>query len=161
MEGTGSPLFFWHQMIQPETIASLVEEHLTDSPHFLVEVTVKSGNRISVFLDGDQGVTIDVCREVNHFLNSRLDRDKEDYDLTVSSAGIDRPLKFPRQYRKNKGRWLEIILADGRKLSGEVAGADDAGVTLHLPGGKSGSPASAEVVLPYSEIKTAKEVIKF
>jgi ribosome maturation factor RimP len=150
-------------MITEESITRLIKTHLSGGDIFLVEVSVKTGNRISVYLDGDQGVNIDVCRELNHYLNESLDRDKEDFDLTVSSAGADRPLKWPRQYQKNTGKALDIVTKSGEKLTGTVLQASETGVDLEIfPLKKNKKDQEKKIVsLTYSDIKTAKEVITF
>jgi ribosome maturation factor RimP len=150
-------------MIAEAQVRKLIEAHLAGGAVFLVDVAVKTGNRISVYLDGDHGVNIDVCRELNHFLNEILDRDTEDFDLTVSSAGADRPLKLPRQFRKNIGRSLEIVTKTGEKLTGLVTKADEYGIEVEAaPLKKTKREAEMKIVrFSYADIKTAKEVITF
>ncbi len=150
-------------MIKAETITELVNGHLEGTAFFLVEVTVKTGNRITVYLDGDQGAGIEVCREVNHFLNERLDRDAEDYDLTVSSAGIDRPVKWPRQYNKLIGRELEVVNLAGEKVTGTLMTAGPGEITIQVtPDRRRNREALPQTIqLQYTDIKTAREIIKF
>jgi ribosome maturation factor RimP len=150
-------------MISELKVSKLTEEFLREHDTFLVDVVVKRGNQISVFIDGDHGVTIETCRELNHFLNESLDRDTEDYDLTVSSAGADRPLKLPRQYKKNIGKVLDIITSAGEKISGTVLTADEKGIDLEILPVKKQKKAQ-EIIrmsLQFSDIKSAKEVITF
>jgi ribosome maturation factor RimP len=150
-------------MITEAKIIRLTESHLQGGDFFLVDVVVKPGNRIAVFIDGDHGVTIDVCRELNHFLNESLDRDTEDFDLTVSSAGADRPLKLPRQYKKNTGNSLDVVTKTGEKYSGVVLKADESGIEMEIPPLKKPKkdPGIKIVSLKFSDIKSAKEVITF
>ncbi|MCX6305916.1 MAG: ribosome assembly cofactor RimP [Bacteroidetes bacterium] len=151
-------------MITETKIVKLIEAHLAGSDIFLVDVLVKTGNKISVFIDGDHGVTIDSCRELNHFLNESLDRDTEDFDLTVSSAGADRPLKLPRQYQKNAGKALDVVTNTGEKFSGVVTAANETGIELEIPPLKKSKkePEVKKIVsLKYGDIKSAKEVITF
>lgn len=150
-------------MITSEFLEKLINGHLAETPVFLAEVTVKPGNRINVYIDGDQGVTIETCRELNQFLNTQLDRDQEDYDLTVSSYGADRPLRLQRQYRKNTGKSLEIATRDGEKFTGKVLNATDESVEMEVaPAGKRAKGAEPRIViLRYTDITKAKEVITF
>jgi ribosome maturation factor RimP len=149
-------------MISVEKVINLVESHLADGEIFLVDVVVKPGNKISVFIDGDHRVNIEICRELNHFLNESLDRDKEDFDLTVSSAGADRPLKMPRQYRKNIGNSLDIVTGNGKKITGVVLQVNDDGIELEIqPMIKQKKQEIVKVSLPFSDIRSAKEVITF
>jgi ribosome maturation factor RimP len=150
-------------MIKKEKVLELVDQHLAGTPYFPVEVVVKPGNRIMVFIDGDHGVTIDICREISQHLNKVMDRDQEDYDLTVSSAGIDQPLKLPRQYAKNKGKQLDLITADGEKFTGLIVEVNDHGITLEKAAEKKQKQVQEKTVitLTYGEIKSAREIIIF
>jgi ribosome maturation factor RimP len=150
-------------MITEKQVETIAVQYFADGPHFLVDVAIKAGNRIALFIDGDQGVTIEDCRAFSRFIEENLDRDTEDYDLTVSSAGADRPLKLPRQYRKNIGRDLELVLNDGRKFTGTLLAAGDTGITLKMPVTKKGKTETGgeNIVITFNEIKTAKEVITF
>ena len=150
-------------MITETKVIKLIEAHLGGSEVFLVDVMVKPGNQISVFIDGDHRVNIDTCRELNHFLNESLDRDTEDFDLTVSSAGADRPLKLPRQYKKNLGNSLDVVTSTGEKLSEVLLKVDETGIELEIPPVKKvkKEPEVKIVSLKFSDIKSAKEVITF
>jgi len=153
-------------MITTKQISELVGGHLAGSALFLVNIFVKPGNRITVFIDGDQGVTIEECRELNYFLNTCLDRGQEDYDLTVSSSGADRPLALPRQFRKNLGKQLDIILVNGQKIRARVNHADESGIEVSVSGtpGKNDTAKNTEInklSLPYGDIRKATEVITF
>jgi ribosome maturation factor RimP len=150
-------------MITETRVIKLIEAHLHGGDIFLVDVVVKPGNKISVYIDGDHGVNIDVCRELNHFLNESLDRDTEDFDLTVSSSGADRPLKLPRQYKKNTGNSLDVVTKAGEKYSGVVLKADESGIELEIPPLKKSKKDQEIKIVPlkFSDIKSAKEVITF
>ncbi|MFZ4521354.1 MAG: ribosome assembly cofactor RimP [Bacteroidales bacterium] len=150
-------------MITEAKVVKLIEAHLAEGDCFLVEVGIRTGNRITVFIDGDHGVNIEVCRGLNHFLNETLDRDAEDFDLTVSSAGADRPLKLPRQYRKNIGKSLDVVTNTGEKLTGLVLKADETCVELEIaPLKKTKKDQEIKIIsLKFSDIKSAKEVITF
>jgi ribosome maturation factor RimP len=149
-------------MITEKQITSLVEEFVRDTGLFLVDLTIRTGNRIAVFIDGDHGITVDDCRAVNHFLEEKLDRELHDFDLTVSSAGADRPLKLPRQYRKNIGRELEIVTGTGEKLTGKLMDAGDLDLVIEYTEKKSKKETALKTLtLPYTGIKSAKAVISF
>ena len=94
----------------------MVEEKTAGTRLFLAGISVQPGNRIFVYIDGDSAVTIGDCQELSRYIESRLDRSMEDYDLTVSSAGIDTPLQIPRQYPKNVGEILDIVTREGQTL---------------------------------------------
>jgi ribosome maturation factor RimP len=113
-----------------------------------------------VFIDGDHGITIDDCSRLSRFLESRLDRDKEDFELNVSSHGADQPLKFRRQYVKNIGRSLRVTRHDGSQVTGKIMTVGDNTLTLLVESGK-GKKAVSEVSLQFDEIKEAKVVLSF
>jgi ribosome maturation factor RimP len=150
-------------MISEENIRSVAEEYLGGSEFFIVDVVVKTGNRITIFMDGDRRVNVDNCIALNRFLESRFDREKEDYDLTVSSCGADRPLKLPRQFRKNTGLPLDIVTKDGNKMSGTLVVASEEGIEIEtlISGAKKKETERIVMQLKYTDIKSAKEVITF
>jgi ribosome maturation factor RimP len=88
------------KMVEKTNILELVEEHLKGTDKFPVEVQIKGNNIITVIIDGDTGVTIDDCIRLSKHIESKLDRDTEDFELRVSSFGADKPLKMKRQYKK-------------------------------------------------------------
>ena len=102
-------------MITKEQIISLAEEAMKDTDRYVVNVTISNSNVIELFLDADSSVTIDDCVEVSNYINEKLDRDVEDYELNVSSAGIDEPLLKMRQYKKYIGKDLIITDIEGVK----------------------------------------------
>ena len=90
-------------MIDPKIVEEIVKEGIRETDLFVVDITVAPDNRIVVEIDNDEGVDIDRCTTLHHFIESRLDRDVEDYELEVGSAGITSPFKVVRQYQKNIG----------------------------------------------------------
>ncbi len=114
-------------MIDKAGIIKIVDEHLKDSDLFLVEVKVSGRNKIMVFLDGDEGVPISRCAEISRFIESQLDRDAEDFELEVSSVGVDTPLFLPRQFKKNVGRDIVFTDVEGKKLRATLLEAHETG----------------------------------
>ncbi|MBQ3595636.1 MAG: ribosome assembly cofactor RimP [Bacteroidales bacterium] len=102
-------------MITKEQITQLANEALDSTDRFVVDITVSKSNVIFVYIDADTSVTIDHCVELSRFIESRLDREIEDYELSVSSAGIDYPLLVNRQFKKYVEKDLEILHNDGVK----------------------------------------------
>ncbi|MEI6124009.1 MAG: ribosome assembly cofactor RimP [Bacteroidota bacterium] len=147
-------------MITAEKITSLVNESLTGTDLFVVEVRVRSGNRISVFIDSDTKVHIKNCAETSRYIESKLDREKEDFELEVSSAGLDQPLKLHRQYKKNIGNDLKIETNDGKTWVAALLGIADKNLTLRVPENKKLKTHEQEVVVAFADIKEAKIVIK-
>ncbi len=154
-------------MITKEQIENLIKPKIDEEDLFQVEVSVNSSNKISVFIDGDKGVTIDQCMALSRFIEQNLKRDEEDYELDVSSAGLDLPLKVQRQYIKNIGRSVAIILKNGQKLTGKLVSANDDGINLEveknvvLEGKKRKQKVIEIMPLNYSDIKSTKIVVSF
>jgi len=107
-------------MLNKTEIQQWVEDFLKDTDRFVVEVVVKNYDKIFVFLDSDSAITIEHCVQVSKMIESRLDREKSDFELKVSSAGIDHPLLLHRQYIKNIGRKLSIDTKAGKKVVGTL-----------------------------------------
>jgi ribosome maturation factor RimP len=116
-------------------ITQFVEELLaTDPALFLVEVKVVPTNNFKVFLDGDQGITIEKCVQVNRALYKKIEETalfpEGDFSLEVSSAGLDEPLKLLRQYRKNTGRRVEVVFTDGSRTEGKLEDVTEDGIVV-------------------------------
>jgi ribosome maturation factor RimP len=115
-----------------EIIRKCLQEELPHRGLFLVDVAVKPGNRITVFVDSMKGVTLDECMGVSRFIESKLDREADDFELEVSSPGLGNPLKLPRQFEKNLGRILEVITFDGMKTTGKLVMAGEEMIRLEV-----------------------------
>ncbi len=119
-------------MIQKQTIIDLVDQFLqvTDSESFLIDVTVSRDNQIVITLDNDETIDIDECAALSRYIDERMDREVEDFELEVGSAGLTSPLKTLRQYAKFEGEEMEVLMRDGRKLKGILGEADEEGFEL-------------------------------
>lgn len=149
-------------MIDEGMIRKLAEEKLGEAGTFLTDVVVKQGNSIHIFIDGDQGVTIDDCVALSRHIESNLNRDEEDFNLQVSSAGIDQPLKFARQYIKNIGRKLSIELKDGVAITGKLLAADNEKIQLQTETKKGRKIIAGDTIeLNYTVIVKALCLISF
>lgn len=148
-------------MIDKDAIQREVESVLEGTDKFVVEIKVKAGNRITVLLDSDTDISIDDCIAVTRHIESVYDRETEDYELTVSSAGIDQPIKMLRQYTKNIGREVEVTFTDGTVFSGKLVTADKDKISVYRKTKvkKVETEETKEILL--TEIKHTKEVISF
>ena len=153
-------------MIDKTALEQVINEALDGTKMYLVTLKVSKDNVIDVALDSDEDITIDDCVAVNDAVLAAFDRDDEDYELTVGSYGITSPLLLPRQYRKNVGYEVEVLTADGRKLKGVIADANDEGFTLtttvkrKLEGKKRPELVEEQEQFNYSDIKQTKNIIK-
>ena len=105
-------------MIDKKVVENLVNEWLTGRDYFLVSVEVSTDNRIVVEIDHADGVWIDDCVELSKYIEERLDREVEDYELEVGSAGLGQPFKVPQQYHNFVGKEVEVMDAQGHKVHG-------------------------------------------
>jgi ribosome maturation factor RimP len=153
-------------MIEKAKINQLIDEFLTDSPLFLVDLKVSGRNQILVYLDGDNGVPISSCVQVSRLIESSLDREVEDFELEVSSVGIDKPLVMPRQFRKNIGREIMFTGEDGKKIKAKLIAADDSTMTIEkeIPKKKKKDTTPPEEPIqqiPYQAAKDVKVQVSF
>lgn len=112
------PYFYRNSMITKLHIRELVEQNTLSGDLFIVDIKVGKGNKIAIWVDKDQGITIDECVEISRHVEDHLDRESEDFDLDVSSPGLDMPFKVKRQYEKYLNRMVEVVTLDGGKREG-------------------------------------------
>ena len=142
-------------------IEEKVKEILEEGELFLVEVKVSKNNNIQVFIDGDNGVKIQDCIDLSRQLEECLDRESEDFELSVLSFGLEEPLKMQRQYVKNIGRSLQVEDEQG-SFTGTLISANEESFTIELKKkGKKNIENENKKTYNYKEIKSAKVVISF
>ncbi len=146
-------------------ILGLIKDKLEGTDKFLVDLHISSSNRINVAIDGDNGITIDDCVELSRYIEKSLNRDEEDFELNVASAGLDSPLKLHRQYVKNIGRFIDVTTTDGEKTTGKLMEVSDNEIVIlpdNLPRKKKQVPdADNTKTIAFGDIQTAKIVVKF
>lgn len=167
-KGTGSSLLLLYKvMIQPttiETIRQMLEPLLTEDL-FLVDIRIKPTNNVKVYLDADGGLPIEACTRINRALYKQIDEkvlfENGDFSLEVSSPGLDEPLKLHRQYQKNIGRDLNLLLVDERSLSGTLKAVTEEAIDIEYTEGKNKKAVLKQETIPFSQIKKALIAIKF
>lgn len=154
-------------MISKEVIVNIVNEALEGSPDYIVEVSVSAYNHIVVLLESDEGINIKRCVQVSRLIESHFDREVEDYELEVSSAGLESPLKVVRQYKKNIGREVEVTLINNQIIKGKLEAVNEATFTVSfkekeiIEGTKRKQVVERTVEIPFSEVKTTYIIISF
>jgi ribosome maturation factor RimP len=137
----------------------------SDPDVFLVEIRIKPTNNIKVFVDGDQGVSIDKLVQYNRRLYRQLEEENlypnGDFSLEVSSPGLDEPLKLHRQYLKNIGRFVEVITKEDVKKEGKLVEVTETGIVVEEITGKGKKLEMVQHPLSFSEIKSTRIQIKF
>lgn len=153
-------------MLQDKVENLLKEAFQDNNSLFLIDLNITKDNKISVVIDGDNGVSVNDCIAVSRKVEHNLDREEEDFSLEVSSAGVSEPLRLERQYRKNLGRKLQVT-TNNEKIEATLTEVDQNGIKLNWkarepkPVGKGKHTVQKEAVLPYSEITDAKVMITF
>ena len=150
-----------------KTVCQIVEEWLEGKDYFLVEVTVSPDDKIVVEIDHAEGVWIEDCVELSRFIESKLNREEEDYELEVGSAGIGQPFKVLQQYYIHIGQEVEVLTGDGRKLAGILKDADEEKFTVGVQkkvkteGSKRPKLVEEDETFTYEQIKYTKYLISF
>ena len=154
-------------MIEKKTVCQIVEEWLEGKDYFLVEVTVSPDDKIVVEIDHAEGVWIEDCVELSRFIESKLNREEEDYELEVGSAGIGQPFKVVQQYYNHIDRDVEVLTKDGRKLTGVLKDADEDKFVVAVPkkvkaeGAKRPKIVEEDETFRYDDVKYTKYLISF
>lgn len=154
-------------MISKAQIENLANAFLQGSDNYLIDVKVSASNKIVIHIENDSHVAIRDCVALSRHIEHSLDREKEDFELEVSSPGIDQPFKHPRQYRKYQGKEVDVKKLNGDQLKGILIESDDSGLTLQpSPTKKSKKTAPQDnqpqtISIPFSDVKEARLIIKF
>ena len=148
-------------MIDAKKIQVLANEKLKGTDVFLVDVKIKPINKIFVFVDSDSSVTISDCIDISRHIEFSLDREPEDFELRVSSAGLDQPLKVLRQYQKCIGGEVEILTTDGEKKIGTLIKADKNGIEIISKQNKKRELKELNISIDFEDIKETKQIISF
>ena len=146
-------------------VENKLSELLTELPgYFLVEISVKPTNNIKVFVDADQGAAIDHLSKINRALYKWVEENlfpNGDFSIEVSSPGLDEPLKLERQYLKNTGRMVEIVLKNGLKKEGKLTNVSENEIVIEEDKGKGKKKEVIQHIILVEEIKTTKVQVKF
>jgi ribosome maturation factor RimP len=152
-------------MTDKAKIEKLVSEFIHGTELFLVAVRISATGRITVLADRKGGITIEECAELSRFLEKNLDRDTEDFELMVSSPGLDMPFLVIEQYYKSEGRRIEVVDTGGKKISGILKNVNAGGFELETEEkkktGKGKAVDKKDVSFNYEQVKSAREVLTF
>ena len=153
-------------MINKATVQQAVEEWLQGKDYFLVDINISADDRIVVEIDHADGVWIEDCADLSRFIEERVSREEEDYELEVGSAGLGQPFKILRQYEIHVGKEVETLAKDGKKYRGTLLSVDPEGFELGVKQkvkeeGKK-RPVNKEVPIrfAYGDVTYTKYLIK-
>lgn len=154
-------------MIEKKQLIEIVENEIATTDLFLVEVNVSVANAITVMIDSMQGVPISTCIELSRAIEQHFDREVEDFELSVMSAGIGQPFQVIEQYHKNVGREVEVLTNEGNKHTGKLINVDTKEITLEieekikLEGKKKKQLVLNTYNFAFENIKYTKDIITF
>lgn len=154
-------------MITVDRVTKLVEEKMEGTDMFIVELSVKPGNKIEILVDRDSGLALEDCLSVSRHVEGNLDRELEDYSLDVSSPGVGKPLKLKRQYVKNVGRTVNVKRTDGTIVEGVLVSSDEEKIVVHtrtkeeVEGKKGKKWVERDEEIAFDTISETKIVISF
>lgn len=154
-------------MITQEDIKRVIESIVAQKEVFIVDVKVSSSNFVTVELDSNKGISIDDCVEISKLIESSFDREIEDFELEVSSAGLSSAFKVVQQYYKNIGQEVEVLVKTGKKFTGILKSVNENGFIIEksklekVEGKKKKQEVKEEVTLLFADVKSTKLVIQF
>jgi ribosome maturation factor RimP len=151
-----------------QTIEEIVEKHLPDASHFIVDIMLAEKaqkSHVKILIDADAGLRIDTCAKLSRSVGEEIEAKDilpDAYVLEVSSPGLDYPLSSKRQYAKNIGRRLKVSLSDGKEIEGELLAVGNADIQLNIKKKEKGKKATEEEInLPLDQIKKSIVLVSF
>jgi len=154
-------------MIGKEQILELIQDKLTENNCFLVELEIGEGNTISIEIDSYDGISVTDCIEISKVIDNSLDREVEDFEMNVSSAGLDKPLRVIEQYKKNIGRDVKVVPIEGLVVKGELVEVTEEEIVVEhsykerIEGRKKKETIVKQEKIKFNNIKETTIIISF
>ncbi|MHB8260140.1 MAG: ribosome assembly cofactor RimP [Bacteroidia bacterium] len=154
-------------MISEQTIQKLVEDKINGTSVFLVQVKVKPTNKIEIFVDEPNHISIETCKNISKHIEANLNRDEEDFELMVSSPGTDEPFRVLAQYQKYIGKQVSVLITDGNKIIGSLTNATNDNIILETKTterkkiGKGRQTIVENLTITLNKIKETKLILPF
>ncbi len=154
-------------MISKALVEDLVKQKIEGTNIYIVDIAISAANKITIEIDKPEGILIADCLAVSRQVEGNLDREKEDFELMVSSPGIDQPFKILKQYQKYIGKKVSTKTTTGNKYTGILEEANEEQIKISeevkekIPGKSKKISVKKEHIIPFSEIKETKLVITF
>lgn len=165
--GTDKSLFYFSKMIKKQTIIDLIKTHFEGTDKFIVDVKILAGNKIEIYIDAPQHIVIADCVALSRFVEGSLDREKEDFELQVSSPGATESFKVKEQYFKYLNTKVSVKTTEGAKHEGILKSANDTEFVIEetrrekKPVGKGNHTVVENITLTYNQTKETKSVLPF
>ena len=163
-EGAIAP--FLLRKMDKQTIDNILQQKLAELELFLVELNVSADNVITIYADGMNNISIDQCTAIARHLRSELGESADDFEITVSSPGLDKPFRHINQYVKNIGKSVEVLMVEGTKMEGKINAATENEIVINLfkkrnPKNKAQKLEVSDqfVSVPLKDIKQTKKLI--
>lgn len=162
-----SPFFILENMIKKQQVIDLITSHFEGTDKFLVDIKILTGNKIEIYIDAPNHVVIADCVALSRFIEGSLDREKEDYELQVSSPGATEGFKVLKQYLKYIGTEVEVKTTEGKKYKGKLLSANEKEFVIEetrrekKPVGKGNHTIVENITLTYNQTKETKSVLPF
>ena len=171
IQGAKMPPYFIHKVISDMNvteIADAIKEQIVARGLYIIEINVSKDNDVEIVIDSEEGIVdLDDCVEISHRFEECFDREKEDYSITVTSAGLDQPFKVMKQYQKAVGKKVEVQIKGGAKIVGELASVDEDGIVLNyskmelVEGSKRKQLVEHSDKFLFSDVNSTREYIDF
>lgn len=154
-------------MIQKQDIRNIIDPILEEKKAFLVDLKISKANRIAVYIDSMDGITIDDCVEISRQIEKTLDRDQEDFELEVSTPGLTSEFKVLQQYKKYLNKEVQVLAKDGKKYRGTLLNISDRGIEIEVEkqvkkeGQKKKETVRENLNIDFSMINATKPELSF
>ena len=154
-------------MINRNYIEHLIAEHLLGTDKFLVELKLSPANKIDVFIDGLNGISIRDCVQMSRHIESSLNREETDFELNVSSPGAEQPFKVKQQYQKNIGKTVKIVTNNGEIVQGILKNTSENSLQIEKTEkhkkeiGKGKILVTENINLELDKVKEASVILSF
>ncbi len=154
-------------MITLEKIRELVNENIAGTGIFIIDIVINTGNKIEIFLDHPNHISINQCIKVNRAVESNLDREIDDFELMVSSGGAESPFKVLAQYEKFQGKKVEVTTSEGEVIVGTLEAVNPTDFKIYqmvkekAEGSKKKQEVKKQFTFEYSKIKQTRSIISF
>ncbi len=155
------------RMITKDQITTIISDKLDADNAYIVELQVNTANRISITIDHIDGISIGYCAEISKLIEASLDREVEDFELEVASAGIGQPFIVHKQYLKNLNREVEVLTLEGKKLKGILTAVESDNFTIEceekvkIEGKKKKELQIKQYILNFDSVKQVKDIVSF
>ena len=157
-----------YKMMDKQYIQGLIEEKMLGTGYELITLAISAQNDILVEVDRMEGVDVEFCAELNHYLVEQLDAAGDlDYSLEVGSVSLTDPFKTKMQYQKHLNHDVEVLAKDGKKYRGVLVSVDedtfaiDTEVMVAVEGKKRKQKEIQTLTYAYADVKYTKYDLKF